>query len=87
MNREIISLLLTFNPIRWRNLSKKLGNIPVKDSFVPQDIYNVVSFYLTDTDWLCSNLSELNGYRPFELACCFKGRMILKSYLLKKVSE
>lgn len=85
MNQKLMRLLLAYHPISWMILSRKVKNTYSKELFLPQDICNVVSHYYTDTEWICSNLLKLNGYKPIELACCIMGRRILKSYLLKEI--
>lgn len=87
LNQKMIRLLLAYNPINWLILSRKSKNTYSKERFLPQDICNVVSHYYADTEWIYTNLLELNGYKPMELTCCLLGRVIFKSFLLREIKR
>lgn len=83
-NQKMIRLLFVYNPINWMILSQKVKNTYSKECFLPQDICNVVSHYYSDTEWIYTNLSEFNGYKPIELTCCLLGRVIFRSFFIKR---
>lgn len=87
MSKNMIILFLNYNPIRWTMFANKCKRIQDKETFIPNDIYSVVSHYFSVEEWVYSPLVEINNYKPIELVCCIKGRILLKSYLLKKIHQ